>query len=62
MIASSKEPVVLEGYWPYKNVTLEVYPSMEELEAFWYSDAYQAAKELREGLAEVNFIIAIEGD
>ncbi|MFT6402211.1 MAG: hypothetical protein ACJA2D_001528 [Pseudohongiellaceae bacterium] len=62
MIASTKEPVVLEGNWPYKNVTLEVYPSMEELKAFWYSDAYQAAKELREGLSEMNFIIAVEAD
>jgi uncharacterized protein (DUF1330 family) len=62
MVASSKEPVVLEGDWPYKNVTLEVYPSMEEIKAFWYSDAYQTAKKLREGLAEVNFIIAVEAD
>jgi uncharacterized protein (DUF1330 family) len=35
---------------------------MEELKAFWYSDAYQAAKKLREGLSEMNFIIAVEAD
>ena len=62
MLASAQEPLVLEGNWPYKNVVLEVYPSMEVLKEFWYSDGYQAAKKLREGLATVNFIIAIEAD
>ena len=62
MLASAQEPLVLEGNWPYKNVVLEVYPSMEVLKEFWYSDDYQAAKKLREGLATVNFIIAIEAD
>ena len=62
MLASAQEPLVLEGNWPYKNIVLEVYPSMDVLEEFWYSDGYQAAKKLREGLATVNFIIAIEAD
>ena len=62
MLASAQEPVVLEGNWPYKNIVLEVYPSMDVLKEFWYSDSYQAAKKLREGLATVNFIIAIEAD
>jgi len=62
MLASAQEPLVLEGDWPYKNVVLEVFPSMEVLKEFWYSDGYQAAKKLREGLATVNFIIAIEAD
>ena len=60
MLASAQEPLVLEGDWPYKNVVLEVFPSMEVLKGFWFSDGYQAAKKLREGLAAVNFIIAIE--
>lgn len=62
MLASAQEPVVLEGNWPYKNIVLEVYPSMDVLKEFWYSDGYQAAKKLRDGLATVNFIIAIEAD
>lgn len=62
MLASAQEPLVLEGDWPYKNVVLEVFPSMEVLKEFWFSDGYQAAKKLREGLATVNFIIAIEAD
>ena len=35
---------------------------MDVLKEFWYSDDYQAAKKLREGLATVNFISAIEAD
>ena len=62
MLASGQEPLVLEGTWPYKNMTLEIYPSMEALKDFWYSDEYQDAKKLREGLSNVNFIVAIEAD
>lgn len=62
MVASSQAPVVLEGNWPYKNVALEVFPSMDALKEFWYSDGYQQAKKLREGLATVNFIMAVEAD
>lgn len=62
IVAASQPPVVLEGNWPYKNITLEVYPSMDALNKFWYSDAYQAAKKLREGLSDMNFIVAVEGN
>jgi len=62
MVASAQEPLVLEGNWPYKNIVLETYPSMDALKQFWYSDAYQEAKKLREGLATVNFIVAVEAN
>jgi uncharacterized protein (DUF1330 family) len=62
VLASGKEPVVLEGNWPYQNITLETFPSMQAATGFWYSDAYQEAKKLREGLATINFIVAIEGN
>ncbi len=62
ILAPSQEPLLLEGNWPFKNVTLEVFPSMTALTDFWYSDGYQAAKMLREGLATIDFIVAIEGD
>lgn len=62
MVARGKEPLVLEGNWPYKTITLETYPSMEAVKEFWYSDDYQEAKKLREGLSNVNFILAIESD
>lgn len=62
MIAPSQPPLVLEGNWPYKNVTLEAFPSMDALNDFWYSDGYQQAKKLREGLSVVNFIVAVEAN
>ena len=34
---------------------------MAVLKEFWYSDGYQEAKKLREGLSKVNFIVAVEG-
>ena len=62
MLASAQEPLLLEGQWPYKNVAIERFESMQAVKDFWYSDGYQAAKKLREGLSKINFIIAIEGD
>ncbi len=61
VIAPSQKPLVLEGSWPHENVTLETFSSMDELKKFWYSDEYQEAKKLREGLSKVNFIMAVEG-
>lgn len=61
VIAPAQEPLVLEGVWPHKNVTIETFTSMEELKNFWYSDGYQSAKKLREGLSKINFIMAVEG-
>lgn len=62
VVAAAQEPLVLEGTWPHKNVMIETFPSMEELKKFWYSEGYQEAKKLREGLAKVNFILAVEGN
>ena len=62
MLASAQEPLLLEGQWPYKNVAIERFESMQAVKDFWYSNGYQAAKKLREGLSKINFIIAIEGD
>jgi uncharacterized protein (DUF1330 family) len=62
MIATSQAPEVLEGNWPYGNVAIERFDSMQALREFWYSDGYQEAKKLREGLSTINFIVAVEGD
>jgi uncharacterized protein (DUF1330 family) len=60
-LAHSK-PVLLEGKWPYKDgmVAVEKFTSREELEKFWHSDAYKQAKKLREGVVDIDFIIAVE--
>jgi uncharacterized protein (DUF1330 family) len=52
---------LLEGNWPYTgSVTLERFTSMDALLKFWHSPEYQAAKKLREGALDVDFIIALE--
>jgi uncharacterized protein (DUF1330 family) len=54
--------LVLEGEWPSKDgITIEKFRSMKDLKDFWYSDGYQKAKKLREGVAQINFIVAVEG-
>ena len=53
---------VMEGSWDLPGLLLiERYKSMEDLEKFWYSDEYQEVRKLREGFAEANFFVAIEG-
>ena len=53
---------VLEGQWTHAGgLTIERCRSMDDLLAFWNSSGYQEAKKLREGLVEMNFIVAIEG-
>ena len=60
--ASGSTLQLLEGEWPYKGqLLLEKYDSMDALLGFWNSPEYQAAKKLREGLLNVDFIIAFEG-
>lgn len=62
MMASAQQPVVFEGTWPYQTLAVEQFESMDALKEFWYSDAYQAAKKLREGLSTVNFIVGVESN
>jgi len=60
--ASRDQLTVLEGEWPFQDgVTIERFHSMNDLKNFWYSDGYQKAKKLREGVAQINFIVAVEG-
>lgn len=61
-VIASSSPELLEGEWPYPGVVLiEKFTSMEELKRYWHSDAFQEAKKLREGVIQMNSIIAIEG-
>jgi len=54
--------VTLEGEFPFQDgITIERFRSMKDLKDFWYSDGYQEAKKLREGVAKINFIVALEG-
>ena len=52
---------VLEGKWPFEGgINVEKFRSMPALLEFWNSPGYQKAKKLREGAAQVNFIVAVE--
>ena len=62
MTVTCQEPLLLEGEWPYGNVAIEQFSSMQALQDFWFSDGYQRAKELRQGLSTINFIVAVEGN
>lgn len=54
--------LVLEGEWPYEEgIVIERFRSMQALKDFWFSEGYQEAKKLREGVAKINFIVALEG-
>jgi uncharacterized protein (DUF1330 family) len=53
---------VLEGEWPYEEgILIERFTSMKALKDFWYSDGYQEAKKLRDGIVKANFIVAVNG-
>lgn len=53
---------VLEGEFPFEGtVMIEQFNSLQSILDFWYSDGYQEAKKLREGLVDVDFLIAVEG-
>ena len=51
------ESIVLEGNWnPKRVVTLE-FPSVEIAKEWWNSDAYSAARKIRQKAATTNMII-----
>jgi uncharacterized protein (DUF1330 family) len=52
---------LLEGNWPYEGLVMILkFPSMDVLQKFWHSPAYQEAMKLRDGVVLPNFTIAIE--
>ena len=61
-VARTPEVQVLEGDFPFEGtVMIEQFNSLQSILDFWYSDGYQEAKKLREGLVDVDFLIAVEG-
>jgi uncharacterized protein (DUF1330 family) len=47
----------LEGDWGATRLVMHRWPSAEHARAFWNSDAYQAAKPLREGTGEFRVML-----
>jgi uncharacterized protein (DUF1330 family) len=61
-VARTPEVRVLEGEFPFEGtVMIEQFNSLQSILDFWYSDGYQEAKKLREGIVDVDFLIAVEG-
>ena len=61
-VAQERDVEVLEGTWDNPGLLIiERFKSMDALKAYWYSDEYTEVKKLREGHAEANFFIAVEG-
>ena len=61
-VARNPEVHVLEGEWPFEGTfMIERFNSLQAILDFWYSPGYQEAKKLREGLLDVDFLIAVEG-
>jgi uncharacterized protein (DUF1330 family) len=54
------ELAVLEGDWQPKRLVLLEFESLDAAKRFYASDAYQEAKGLREGAANLN-MVAVEG-
>ena len=50
----------LEGEWGGTRLVMHRWPSAEQANAFWHSDAYAAAKPLREGTGTFR-VMLVEG-
>ena len=50
----------LEGDWGGTRLVMHRWPSAEQANAFWHSEAYTAAKPLREGTGEFR-VMLVEG-
>lgn len=58
LIGRGAPPIVLEGDWPFETVGVLEFPSVEAVQAFWDSEEYRAVKQLREGAAEFQVVVA----
>jgi uncharacterized protein (DUF1330 family) len=59
-VARGGELAVLEGYWEPSRIVILEFPDLDAAKAWYASEQYQAAKELREGAATLK-MVAVEG-
>jgi uncharacterized protein (DUF1330 family) len=59
-VARGGELAVLEGDWEPSRVVILEFPDLDAAKAWYASEQYQAAKELREGAATLK-MVAVEG-
>jgi len=60
LIARGGEMAVLEGDWQPKRIVMAEFPDLDTAKRWYASDAYQAAKELREHTATLQ-MVAVDG-
>jgi uncharacterized protein (DUF1330 family) len=59
-VARGGELAVLEGDWNPSRLVILEFPDLEAAKAWYVSENYQQAKELREGAARLN-MVAVQG-
>ena len=57
ILAADKEPVVLEGQWPYQRTVLMSFRDMEEAQRWYNSPQYQALAKQRQGASDSNIVL-----
>jgi uncharacterized protein (DUF1330 family) len=60
LLVRGGEMAVLEGDWQPKRLVMAEFPDLETAKRWYDSDAYQAAKKLREHTATLR-VVAVEG-
>ena len=59
-VARGGELAVLEGDWHPSRIVILEFPDLDAVKRFYESEAYQQAKKLREGAANLR-MVAVEG-
>ncbi len=57
ILAADKEPVVLEGRWPYQRTVLMSFRDMAEAKRWYESPQYQALSRQRQGASDSNIVL-----
>ena len=57
ILAADKEPVVLEGQWPYQRTVLMSFRDTQEAQRWYESPQYQALARQRQGASDSNIVL-----
>jgi uncharacterized protein (DUF1330 family) len=57
VLAVEQQPEVLEGEWPATQTVVLEFESVEAARAWYHSEGYQAAAQLRHAAADTNVVI-----
>lgn len=57
ILAADKEPVVLEGQWPYRRTVLMSFRDIEEAQRWYNSPQYQELARQRQAVSDSNIVL-----